>query len=517
MQRIQLSLFLLIIIYSLVVQSQPLIKSKSQPTVVVRESSTMSHDGRNAIPQTVVNRAFSGEAAGDNFGFSVATAGDVNGDAYPDIIVGAPMNDAAGTNAGRAYIFFGGPALNATPNVILTGLTAGDLFGFSVAGAGDMNTDGYDDVFVGAPGFSGDLAGRGQAYVFLGGFAMDNTWDEMMTGDNPGDSLGYSVAGVGDMNGDGYNDVIAGSPNFDNASEVDQGIAYIYFGADFLHNDPDVIIVGAESNLGFGFSVSGAGDVNSDGYSDVIVGTPFHDAGGTDAGRAYIYYGGAFVDKYFDVRITGNAGEGLGWSVAGAGDVNGDGYADVIVGKSPSSPGAFIYYGDKDTMDGLSDLTFSGDDGTDAFGSALATAGDVNGDGYRDILVGASASDSGGTDAGRVFVFYGGSTMNATNDVIFTGTSAGDAFGTSVSKAGDINGDGYDDLLIGAPGNDDNGANAGKVYLIVSNTISVASSNSTFYGYQGTIDNNQDYGSAVSGAGDFNNAGFDDFMISDPR
>ncbi len=505
-------LFCIIISLCLMAQSQPLNFPSSQ-------KNSMKDDGRIATPFTVTDRAFSGESAGDNFGFSVSTASDVNGDAYPDIIVGAPMNDAAGTNAGRAYIFYGGPLLDATPDVILSGENAGSLFGFSIAGAGDVNGDNYPDVIVGAPGYGDTYSGRGIAYIFLGGPGMDNTYDGVMYGDFTGDSLGYSVAGIGDMNGDGNDDVVVGSPTHDQAFTVDNGAAFIYFGSDWV-NDPNVIIYGAEAGCMFGYSVSGAGDVNSDGYPDVIVGSPAHEAGGTDAGRAYIYYGGRFVDNHFDVRMTGTAGARLGWSVKGAGDVNGDGFGDVLVGKglnSLDSLQSYIYFGAKDTMDFIVDVVVSNSDGYDAFGSSLSSAGDVDGDGISDFMIGAFSSDSGGTDAGKVVLYYGGTNITYSGDAVYRGT-AGDLFGTSMNSAGDLNGDGYGDLIIGAPGNDDYGTDAGKVYLKVSGTTGVVPQNVTYNGYYVDYQySNKSLGGVVSGAGDVNGDGFDDYIIADPN
>ena len=128
-----------------------------------------------------------GEAAGDNFGFSVSTAGDVNGDGYSDVIVGAYYNDAGGSNAGRSYIYFGGTLMDNTADVIMTGEAAGDYFGYSVSTAGDVNGDGYSDVIVGA--YSNDAGGSdaGRAYIYFGGASMDNIADVIMTGEAAGD------------------------------------------------------------------------------------------------------------------------------------------------------------------------------------------------------------------------------------------------------------------------------------------------------------------------------------------
>ena len=152
-----------------------------------------------------------GAAVGDFLGWSVAAAGDVNGDGYADVIVGAWANDTGGTNAGAVYVYFGGPTADAVADVTLFAEAPGDVFGITVAGAGDVNGDGYDDVIVGAT--QNDAAGvnAGRAYVYFGGLGMDAVADLTLTGEAAGDNFGISVAAAGDVNGDGYDDVIVGA------------------------------------------------------------------------------------------------------------------------------------------------------------------------------------------------------------------------------------------------------------------------------------------------------------------
>ena len=231
---------------------------------------------------------FTGAAVGDYFGMSVSNAGDVNNDGDDDVIVGAPYNSAGGSYAGRAYLFFGGAAMDSSPDVILTGEAANDYLGYSVSGAGDVNNDGYADVIVGAIGNDAGGANAGRAYIFFGGTAMDSTADVIFTGEAAGDYFGGSVSGAGDVNNDGYGDVIVGARGND-AGGANAGRAYIYFGGASTDSTADVIFTGAAATDLFAYSVSGYGDVNNDGYSDVIVGARGNDAGGTDAGAAYTY------------------------------------------------------------------------------------------------------------------------------------------------------------------------------------------------------------------------------------
>uniref|UniRef100_A0A7V3E8K9 T9SS type A sorting domain-containing protein n=1 Tax=Ignavibacterium album TaxID=591197 RepID=A0A7V3E8K9_9BACT len=353
-----------------------------------------------------------GAVAGDQFSYSVSTAGDVNGDGYSDVIVGALYNDAGGVDAGRTYIYFGGVSMDNTADVILTGAAANDLFGSSVSAAGDINGDGYSDVIVGAVYNDAGGTDAGRAYIYFGGVSMDNTADIILTGAAANDYFSYSVSTAGDVNGDGYSDVIVGAA-FNDAGGSNAGRAYIYFGGVSMDNTADVILTGAAAVDLFGFSVSTSGDVNGDGYSDVIVGATQNDAGGDNAGRAYIYFGGVSMDNTADVILTGAADYNL-------------------------------------------------------FGISVATAKDINGDGYSDVIVGAAYNDAGGDNAGRAYIYFGGVSMDNTADIILTGAAANDYFSYSVSTAGDVNGDGYSDVIVGAYLNDAGGTDAGRAYVYLS-------------------------------------------------
>jgi len=411
-----------------------------------------------------------GQAAGDRFGYSVETAGDFNGDGHADVIVGAVGNDAGGTNAGRAYLYFGGPGADTAADLILTG-AAGEAFGAQAGTGGDFNGDGRTDVIVGAP-FSnagGDSAGR--AYVYFGGPGADATADMTLTGTTAGEYLGLSVGIAGDFNGDGYADVIVGAP-FGTGNSVSPGKAFIYFGGPGADNNPDLTLTGSSVGNQFGFAVGTAGDVNGDGYADVIVGAVGDLGAGTDPGWAYIFYGGPGADAIPDLILTGEAaGDDFGISVGTAGDVNGDGYADVIVGAMLNSAGsieagrAYVYYGGP-AADAIPDLIFTGAAQGDRLGHSAETAGDINGDGYSDVIVGSYHNDTAGTDAGQATVYYGGPGADATPDLILNGAAARDVFGFSVGTAGDFDGDGTPDLIIGAQFSDAGGVDAGRAYVV---------------------------------------------------
>ena len=479
-------------------------KKDSLPTGFTNDilNDLRDENGRKIIPDegdAFQQRSFNGFAPSDEYGISVASAGDVNGDGYDDIIIGAPQNDASGSDAGSAYIYFGGTNVNSTVDVILRGEAANDLFGISVSSAGDVNGDGYADVIVGA---YGNNSSKGRAYIFYGGAIMNNTADVILTGESANDYFGISVSSAGDVNGDGYADVVVGAYGYSGY----EGRAYIFYGNPSMDNTADVTFTGETAPDYFGAYVSSAGDVNGDGYKDILIGASGHN---NYTGRAYIFYGGTSMDNTADVILNGETNLSyFGFSVSSADDVNGDGYSDIIIGsfRYNSFKGrAYIFYGGA-SMDDVADVIFDGENAGDEFGYSVSSAGDVNGDGYSDVIIGAKYYNS---YTGKAYIYFGGTSMNNTADQIFNGETTSTYFGSSVSKAGDVNGDGYSDVIIGAYGFN---ATTGKAYL------DMYGMNGTFISelnMSGTAVLSQ-FGISVSSAGDVNGDGYSDLIVGAP-
>jgi Secretion system C-terminal sorting domain/FG-GAP repeat len=272
-------------------------------------------------------------------------------------VVGAVFYDVAvlNDNRGKAYLYYGsatGVPLTANVNFVSNNNNQ-ELFGYSVASAGDVNGDGYSDLLIASEFFNdGANTNEGRVFVYNGAatgvsptasYVLDDA-------DQSSAAFGRSVASAGDVNGDGYSDVIVGAFQY-NASFTDDGAAFIYHGsATGLATSPNVILTGSNQlNSRFGQSVASAGDVNGDGYSDVIIGAHWYDDGAnSDEGRAYIYYGSptGVPNTVAQTLDDGNqAGGQFGFCVAGAGDVNGDGYSDVVIGAHLYTIGGFTQCG----------------------------------------------------------------------------------------------------------------------------------------------------------------------------
>ncbi|MEM9530548.1 MAG: integrin alpha [Pseudomonadota bacterium] len=377
---------------------------------------------------------------------------------------------------------------------------ADDQAGFAVSGLGDVNGDGVDDLIIGAP-YAGGYAGR--SYVVFGSAAglpqpvelsaLNGSNGFAINGESADDRSGHSVSTAGDLNGDGVVDLVIGAPYAD-APGADAGRSYVVFGtADVfaqplelssLDGENGFVINGEAAGDRLGSSVGAAGDLNRDGIDDLIIGADGSDAGGTDAGRSYVLFGtrGGFPATLSLSSLTGTNGFALDGAIGGEGA-----------------------------------------------GAAVGAAGDINGDGINDVVIGANLASPNGDASGRGYVVFGTtsafpnplvlSSLSGADGFAINGEAEFDFFGQSVSAAGDVSGDGLDDVVISARLADANGRSSGRAYVVFGSRNAFASplEASGLAGTSGFIVNGEaegdSAGRSVSAAGDVNNDGFGDFVI----
>lgn len=479
---------------------------------------------------------FNGIDSGDGSGVSISTAGDINSDGIDDLIIGAFDADPNASGSGESYVIFGGNTLlgeielsnlNATVGesingIVINGIDLFDLSGYSVSGVGDVNNDGRDDLLIGAPDSDSEVVNSGESYVVFGNSDLNAVIElsalnsagaggangVLIKGIGEFDRSGSTVSRAGDIDGDGIDDLVIGARNAD-PNGIESGASYIIFGGSDL---PEILELSALNTTGSGsargliingfgtFSLSGSaasgvGDVNADGVDDLLIGAPGNEVIGTGVGQSYLIFGGGHLSGVIELSALNAVGPG---AVAG-----------VLIN------GANVH---------------------DRFGTSVS-GGDLNGDDISDLFIGASNADQNGMSSGVSYVIFGDSGLpdvielsalntlanGAADGLVINGVEAYDVSGISLANAGDINSDGIDDLLIGAPDADPNGASTGESYVIFGDyhlpeIIELSALNSKGSGTpSGLIINGVDIddrsGIRVSGAKDINGDGIDDLMI----
>lgn len=469
--------------------------------------------------------------ANDGSHRATSHAGDINGDGLDDIVVGAYLNSAIPSNSGEAYVVFGkadGGVVELSDvaagigGFAIAAVAAGDQLGYSISGAGDVNGDGFDDLIVSAHQADPNGANSGESYVVYGKFdgAAVDLGDFgagegfTISGVAGNEFSGTSVSGINDLNGDGFDDLIISSPG----TTGDDGHVHVVFGN---ATGTDVALSAVVPSAGLGFEILGAdlgdrigdivsraGDFNNDGIEDVIIGARFAEEAAVETGAAYVVFGKS-DDAVIDLsNVEAGLGGGIaifgavdgdeaGISVSEAGDFNGDGIDDVIVGASGASANdgeAYIIFGSAGGGSNIDLAAFGGtslgvviDAGSFSGGNVgkrVSQAGDINGDGLEDIIIGAPLADIGGVTSGAAFVVYGTTSTAAINldaiaagngGFIVEGTAATDETGgKSVEGGGDINGDGFDDIIVTVT-NGPNGVLSGASTIIFGGDVIGAS------------------------------------------
>jgi len=414
----------------------------------------------------------SGVQAGDEFGCWVASAGDLDGDGFADLAVGAHFfNVGLDTAAGAVFLFGGGLPPGAPPVARLDGQSKNEHFGECIAGGGDIDGDGRPDLAVGAPlRNAGALSAAGAVDVFRGGTAMPLVSWTTLHGEAADDWFGQSVA-VGDLDGDGKAELVVGAPYNDRNGSA-AGAVFIFHGASQPPLTLWKVLVGEAPNDQFGWSVACPGDMDGDGYGDVVVGARLHSViGKIAAGRAYLFRGGPSMDAIADGSWTGEAAnDWFGHAVAAVGDVDGGGRPDVLVGapyndrNGSASGAAYLFRGELPPGSAPSAI-YVGETANAQFGWALGGGGDVDGDGHPDVVVGARFQASGLVSAaGRIYAFRGGSPLSTVPFGTADGEAADDWLGQSVTIGPGVFDPGRSSLIAGAPLNDHAGSASGRVY-----------------------------------------------------
>ena len=467
----------------------------------------------------------------DRSGVAVSDAGDINGDGIADVLIGAPDAYGDGSFSGAGYVVFGTisgfaaninlSALDGSNGFRIDGVDDFDGIGESVSAAGDINGDGIDDLILGAPsaGSTGYYGGApGETYVVFGsagGFAssldvaaLDGSNGFSIVGIDAYDQSGAAVSSAGDVNGDGFNDVIIGAPNAGSNYNA-YGESYLVFGTD-AGFAPSIELSALDGTNGFailsaeygnsGSAVSGAGDINGDGIDDVIVGAPSGGSGYASTGASYVVFGSdtGFAASFELSSLDGTNGfridgvddfDNAGTSVSAAGDVNGDGIDDVIIGAPYGGSGysntgaSYVVFGsdtgfaasvELSSLDGTNGFRIDGVDDFDNAGTSVSAAGDVNGDGIDDVLVGAPYA--GDESTGESYIIFGTdagfapsievSELDGTDGFRIVGIEQFDQSGAAVSGARDVNGDGIDDVIVGAPGTGSDYSSPGASFVV---------------------------------------------------
>ena len=408
---------------------------------------------------------FTGETPGTQQFGNYVTAGDVNKDGYDDLFTTAPYFENL---KGRAYLYYGGPDMDNLPDMTFTGQFEGEALGVGNS-LGDVNGDGYLDIILGACAYN---SGYGRIHIYFGGPDMDSVPDITIVGKSKGAWFGRRIEAF-DIDRDGCDDILVVATQYNN----DTGRAYLFYGGDPFDTTVDVVFDGENPDDRFGRQATMGPDVNGDGYGEILIGARGW-PGDKGQGRAYLYLGNTpeRMDSICDKIFTGERpGNQLGSSQC-ISDIDHDGYADILIGArfaANYNGRIYLYWGKRGIDGGKPDLILEGEYQSDMGGDDIV-CGNLNGDDYEDILIGAYNYPSSSIRRGRVYVFYGNtkSAIDITYDRVFDGEKELNRFGLNVA-IGDANGDGFNDAFVGAYGYNNTQGRAYLFYGPFSNTDNI--------------------------------------------
>jgi hypothetical protein len=414
--------------------------------------------------------------------------------------------------------------VDSSPSWATYGAQIYSYYGWSVSCAGDVNNDGYDDVIVGAPAYNNGQGDEGLAFVYHGGpSGLSSTGGWVAESDQTGALFGWDVSTAGDVNKDGYDDVIVSAHYYDNG-DTEEGRVYVFHGGPSGVDSAAAWTVESDQERArFGNCVGNAGDVNGDGYADVIVGSLDYDHPEENEGRAFVYLGSASgLDTVPAWSAESNQAFSLfGYSVASAGDVNADGYSDIIVGARRYANGqdnegrVYAFYGSETGPSATADWVMEEDNLAALFGNCVACAGDVNGDGYSDVIIGSPNYSNGEGEEGRVSVYNGGpSGLSATPSWTAESNQVHAHMGRECFGAGDVNADGYSDVVVGAYEYDLERPDQGRAYVYLGGPSGLSRNPA----WIGEGDQPQEkYGKSVGCAGDVDGDGDSEVIVGAHR